>query len=126
MIALVSSPNDAGHVVVVRLPDGCHLRVDFIDEDDARDLTDWVADLVVLGLAVRHELDTDQTVEPAEEVEVCSITFDVLDPSASFTYLHLPSSRAVEMSVADAVRRARRRLGGRGSVPTLHPLNRFS
>jgi hypothetical protein len=52
---LVSHPSPDGSVVICALAAHAGVFVDFVDEDGARDITSLVPDLLLVGLAARHQ-----------------------------------------------------------------------
>lgn len=106
MQVVASSPNPAGHVVIVRVPGECRLTARFFDEPEERDLTSWSADLIVIGLAVRHERAIGVSAEPTDpddKVDVGEVRFDGDLDGASFVYLHQNSGTTVDFTAEEAL-----------------------
>lgn len=94
MELLVSQPNPQGHVVVARVPEGSVVLARFEGEAEPRDVTGWLADLVLIGLSLNHEAAVSGSLPPAEEVEVAVLEAEG-DP-VSFVYAHPSSGAAAE------------------------------
>lgn len=100
----VSKPVAGGHLVVVDLPDDASVNALMLDEDEPRDITEWFADLVLLGLAARQDKITAGQPEPAEEVQVATVTVGGTSPDAvRIIYVHHPSLAAASMDISDAL-----------------------
>jgi hypothetical protein len=52
MTWLVSTPYE-GSFVLVRLPEGAAVHVRFTDTGEVKDITQWMADLILIGLVTR-------------------------------------------------------------------------
>lgn len=104
MHVLTSTPSAAGHLVLIRLPEGAALILQ--DTDGSRtDLTGWAADLLRIGMEDAAEARRGEQLAPDEVVEVARVALegDVLTAPATFTYLHLPSGDWADMTPETAV-----------------------
>lgn len=98
MRLICSLPNPDGHVVVAKLAPDARVVVRFHDgPDDVVDLTDHVADLVLLGMQVQAARAAGTEGVPAAEEQVEAGRVEVVGgswPAPSFLYAH-PASRTV-------------------------------
>ena len=96
------SRDEQGHSVVLRLPEALRVEAVFVDDGKVRDITDYVADLILTGLAVRFEQEQNLRAEPSEAVPSGMITLTG-DPAAFVAlYLHAPTRVIVELGWDEA------------------------
>lgn len=103
MSSAVSAVVD-GSMVVFRHPVGGTVRCAFHDDGSVRDVTAFVADLVLIGLFVRsRQLEAAEAAGDGERVEVASVELDGPADAYSAIYLHLPSRETAEIAPAEFV-----------------------
>jgi hypothetical protein len=97
-MVFVSQPAPGGHLVVVVVGEDGGVTASFNDDGSVRDITEFAADLAILGLAARDGqgsmADVDDGVDAADDVEVASV--QVLG-SVTGVYVHVPSAAGVEI-----------------------------
>ena len=104
MASHVSASVPGGHLVLVDLPDEVRVTAEMLGEETPRDITDWFADLVLLGLGVRHENEESGKIEPEESVEIANVTMVGADiAEARVFYIHHPSGVAASLAPEDAL-----------------------
>jgi hypothetical protein len=96
------SRDEQGHSVVLRLAESVRVEAVFVDDGKVRDITAYVADLVLTGLAVRFEHEQHLRADAPESVPSGMITL-VGDPSDFVAlYLHAPTRVAAELGWEEA------------------------
>lgn len=86
---LVSVPRPDGLCAVVRLDDHARLLASFEGEAAGRDLTEWIADLLVIGFCVRSDTNAGLETPPQDPVLVAQITLEPPDASISVELLEM-------------------------------------
>lgn len=71
---MVSSPTADGSVMLLRLPEGAKVHATFLDTEEDRDITDWAADLMLIGLAARTARTGWGDSLEVERVQVANVT----------------------------------------------------
>lgn len=107
MKLICSLPHPDGHVLVARLPADARVVVRFHDADaDVLDLTDHVADLVLIGMQVQAERADGTSAAPdvQDEIEAGRVELTGTGwPAPTFVYAHPQSRTVVEASWDDTV-----------------------
>jgi hypothetical protein len=105
----LSRPHEEHHSFVLRLPGAARVLVAFVDESEPRDITSWVPDLALVGLASRHRELAGLEGRAEDVVEVARVTLDGADPGeVGAIYTHPPTGVAVDVTwpeLADLVGR---------------------
>lgn len=96
------SRDEQGHSVAVRLPETLRVEAMFVDDGKVRDITDYVADLILTGLAVRFEQEQNLRAEPAETVPSGMITLTGDATEFLALYLHTPTRVIAELGWDEA------------------------
>lgn len=73
MTWLVSAPFE-GSFMLVRIPEGAAVHVRFSDTGEVRDITEWMPDLMLIGLVTRVARGQMSDSIPTDEVTVAELT----------------------------------------------------
>lgn len=110
MRVLISRVTDTGHLVTVRIPVNASFVARYADDGSIRDLTPHVADLLLSGALDATEARESGRQEPADTVEAAHIAYvednpapGTLRPTASFSWLHLPSGQAGDFAAEEVI-----------------------
>jgi hypothetical protein len=98
----VSTPNDEGHVLIARISPGTRVVVTYDDTHEPQDITEWVADLALVGMAVQYERNTNQTLPPTNIVKMGRVSVVGAGEPPTFLYAHPLTGTASEYGWAVA------------------------
>ena len=100
--AVASTVTREGRLLLVRLPAGAAVVCDWLHDGTTGDVTDWVADLALIGWRDLLEATGDGRPEPAESVAVAALRVDPAEagPACTVTYVHLPTRECAELPAA--------------------------
>lgn len=99
MKLILSQPDEAGHVLLCRVEEKAGFYILFEGEDEARDFTDFLPDFILIGMRTSSE-----SLPAAEDaVNVASVQLSPHPEKAQFTYMHIPTQEATDLTVEEAL-----------------------